>query len=107
MKGRFDVVFSSASLNNLPPKLRLPRFAHFKAATAPRGVHAVNAFVAMPRLAPPPDMDPHQSPYLSGELQGYYRDWDIIEAREFVFECSFSGIPHQHALDVVIARRPS
>ncbi len=106
LKGKFDVVFSSCTLNNLPPKLRARRFAHFKAATARGGIHAVNAFVPKPNVKPSPDMDTNESPYRSGELRGYYWDWHILDSREFEFDCNFSGIPHRHALDVVIARRP-
>ncbi|MCI4348365.1 MAG: XRE family transcriptional regulator, partial [Thermoplasmata archaeon] len=104
--GKFDVVFSSTTLYNLRPILRTRRFVHFKAASAPGVIHAVKDFVRKPSLKPSPDMDPCESPYQSGELRGYYRDWHIIDGREIEFDCFSSGIPHRHALDVVMARRP-
>lgn len=106
LKRKFDVVFSSSTLNHLPRKLRARRFAHFKAMTAPGGIHAVNAFVPQPGLRTPPDMDPNLAMYRSGELRGYYSDWLILDSREFEFDCNFDGVPHRHVLDVVIARKP-
>ncbi|MCI4352674.1 MAG: class I SAM-dependent methyltransferase [Thermoplasmata archaeon] len=107
LKGKFDVVFSSCTLNHLLPKLRARRFDHFKGATARGGIHAVNVFIPKPNYSPSLDMDPTGSPYRPGELRGYYWDWHILDSREFEFDCTFSGVPHRHALDVVIARRPS
>jgi len=66
----------------------------------------MNAFVPKPYLAPPPEMDPSESPYRSGELLGYYWDWQILDSGEVEFDCNSSGIPHRHAMDVVIARNP-
>jgi tellurite methyltransferase len=106
LKGRFDVVFSSGALNNLPHRLRVRRFAHFKAATMPGGINAMNAFVPKPYLARAPEMDPAESPYRSGELLGYYWDWQIVDSGEVEFDCNSSGVPHRHAMDVVIARKP-
>jgi len=103
---RFDVVFSSGALNNLPRAIRPARFSHFKESTIHGGIHAMNAFVPKPYLAPPPEMDPSESPYRSGELLGYYWDWQILDSGEVEFDCNSSGIPHRHAMDVVIARNP-
>jgi tellurite methyltransferase len=106
LNGTYDVVFSSSTLNHLPVKLRPRRFSHFKSATVRGGIHAVNAFVPQPYLKASPDMEPNTSLYRSGELRDYYRDWQILDSREFGFDCNFSGIPHRHSLDVVIARKP-
>jgi tellurite methyltransferase len=106
LKGKFDVVFSSSALNHLPSNFRARRFVHFKEATAPDGIHAVNAFVAKPYFKPFPDLDPNQTMYRPGELRGYYSDWHILDCREFESDCNVSGDPHRHAWDVVIARRP-
>lgn len=106
LNSNFDVVYSSCTLNHLPPKLRARRFAHFKAATARGGIHAVNAFFPKPSLPPAPDQDPQETLYREGELRGYYGDWQILDSREFEFDCNFGGTPHRHALDVLIARKP-
>lgn len=44
--------------------------------------------------------------YRSGELLAYYWDWEILHVTEVVFDCGSGGIPHRHAMDVVIARKP-
>lgn len=105
--GKFDVVFASGALGNLPPSNRSRRFEHFKRATVRGGINAMNAFVKKPYLRPPPEMDRNEMPYRSGELLGYYWDWQILESGEIEFGCNSSGIPHRHAMDIVIARKPS
>jgi tellurite methyltransferase len=106
LPGKFDVVFSSSALNHLPPAVRRRRFASFRAATSPGGIHAVNAFVPTPGLPALPDMEPDAYPFRPGELRGYYRDWSILENREFGFDCPFGGFPHRHSMEVVVARSP-
>ena len=36
---------------------------------------------------------------------GYYWDWEITYSAEEIFDCLSSGIPHQYAVNRVIARR--
>jgi tellurite methyltransferase len=107
LKGPFDVVYSSTALNHLPRALRPERFAHFRSVTRPGGIHAVNAFVRHPRAGSPPEPEMAGRPFASGELRRYYRDWEIVEAGEVPFDCLAGGRPHRHAVDVVIARRPT
>jgi hypothetical protein len=66
----------------------------------------MNAIVPTRYFPPPPDQDPHESFYRSGELRGYYGDREILDSREFEFDCSFTGVPHRHELDVVMVRKP-
>lgn len=106
-KRKFDVVFSSCALNYLPRELRARRIADFQAATAPEGVHAVNAFTSGTDRMPVPDVDPDSIPFRTGELRGYYRDWQVLDSRELRSGCAFGGRPHRHVVDVVIARRPN
>jgi tellurite methyltransferase len=103
---KFRVVYSSTTLNHLPKKTRARRFAHFKAATLPGGINAVNAFVPGPNHEVPPDLDSGVTMFRPGELARYYRNWDIIESGELKFDCSFGGSEHTHFVDVVIARKP-
>lgn len=107
LKRPVDVVFCSGALNNLPERIRDSRLAHFKANTVRGGIHAMNAFVPKPYLAPPPEMDPAESPFRSGELLGYYWDWRILDSGQLEFDCSSSDVPHRHAMDVVIAQMPA
>jgi tellurite methyltransferase len=102
---RVDVVFCSGALNNLPRRIRSARFEHFKANTAPGGIHAMNADVPKPYI-PPQTTNPWATPFRSGELLGYYWDWQILDSGQVEFISDASGVPHRKAMDVVIARKP-
>ena len=102
---RVDVVFSSGALNNLPRRIRAARFEHFKASTRPGGINAVNADVSKPYI-PPQSTNPFASPFRSGELLGYYGDWQILDSGQVEFISNSGGVPHRKAMDVVIARKP-
>jgi tellurite methyltransferase len=102
---RVDVVFSSGALNNIPSRMRAARFEHFKANTSPGGINALNADVAKPYI-PPQTTNPFASPFRSGELLGYYWDWQVLESAQVEFISTASGVPHRKAMDVVIARKP-
>ncbi|MGC2360001.1 MAG: class I SAM-dependent methyltransferase [Thermoplasmata archaeon] len=103
---RADVVFCSGALNNLPRRIRTTRFEHFKANTAPGGVNAMNADVSKPYI-PPQTTNPFASPFRSGELLGYYWDWQILDSGQVEFISDASGVPHRKAMDVVIAGKPA
>lgn len=100
-----DVVFSSGALNNLPRRVRAARFEHFKAKTTPGGVNAVNADVLKPYI-PLYSMNPCATPFRSGELLGYYWDWEILDSGSGEFVSNAGGVPHRKAMDMVIARKP-
>ena len=102
---RVDVVFCSGALNNLPRRIRAARFEHFKAHTAPGGINAMNADVPKPYI-PLHSMNPFSSPFRSGELLGYYGDWQILDSGQVEFVSNAGGVPHRKAMDVVIARKP-
>ncbi len=102
---RVDVVFSSGALNNLPRRTRTARFEHFKSRTTPGGIHAMNADVLKPYI-PPSSMNPCATPFRSGELLGYYWDWEILDSGSGEFISHAGGVPHRKAMDVVIARKP-
>jgi tellurite methyltransferase len=101
----FDVVFSTGTLHFIPPELRTQRFEHFKAHTAPDGVHIITVLVDKPFLPPAPDLDPGESLFESGELSHYYWDWEIVYCAEEIFDCKSGGVPHKHAACRIIARR--
>ena len=106
LRHRVDVVFCSGALNNLPRRIRTTRFEHFKANTAPGGINAMNADVQKPYI-PRQTSNPFASPFRSGELLGYYSDWQILHSGQVEFISDASGIPHRKAMDVVIARKPA
>jgi tellurite methyltransferase len=101
----FDLIYGSGTLSYLPAHLRADFFEHFKARTPAGGIHAFNVFVEKPFIATPPDWGVAEYFFRSGELLGYYWDWEILAVEEFIFDCNSSGVPHRHAMDVVIARK--
>lgn len=72
---------------------------------ATSGANAFSVLVEKPFIPTAPDAEACAFLYRSGELMGYYWDWEIVHAVEEIFDCMSSGKPHQHAVNRVIARR--
>ncbi|MCU0491099.1 MAG: class I SAM-dependent methyltransferase [Chloroflexaceae bacterium] len=100
-----DIVYASGVIQHFPQPMRSEVFSHYKQMTRIGGYNAFNAFVEKPFIGLPPDYQPDEFFYRSGELLGYYWDWEIVAFQELIFDCNSSGVPHQHAMDVMIARR--
>jgi len=105
LEDTYDVIFSTGTLQYLPPEVRSQRFQNYKDHTSPNGVNALSVFVEKPFIPRAPDAEPTAYPYRSGELMGYYWDWEILYSVEEIFDCMSSGVPHKHAVNRVIARR--
>ncbi|WP_027086005.1 methyltransferase domain-containing protein [Cohnella panacarvi] len=101
----FDIIFSSGVLHYMKPELREELFANYKRFTNEDGLHVFNVFVHKPFIAPPPEKEPNAHRWYSGELLGLYHDWLIEDSSEIVFDCDSSGIPHQHAMATMMARK--
>jgi tellurite methyltransferase len=93
LEDTYDVIFSTGTLHYLPPEMRSQR------------VNALSVFVEKPFIPRAPDAEVTAYPYKSGELMSYYWDWEIVYCVEEIFNCMSSGIPHQHAVNRIIARR--
>jgi len=102
----FDVVYSSTSLNCLPPGIRERRFAHFRSMTVPGGLHAVNVFVPARDPRPAPDLEGLGAAFRPGELVTHYSRWRILQSGVEERACRFGGAPHRHAVEYVVARKP-
>jgi tellurite methyltransferase len=72
-----------------------------------RRLHVLSVFVGKPFIPPAPDRDPNASPWRSGELLRQYADWRIEWCVEEIFDCRSSGVPHQHAVNRLAARKPA
>jgi tellurite methyltransferase len=101
----YDVVFSTGTLQYLPPTVRAERFQNYKEHTTPQGINVLSVFVEKPFIPSAPDAEATAYPYRSGELMGYYWDWEFLFCTEQIFDCMSSGIPHMHAMSRIIATR--
>ncbi|MFQ6127208.1 MAG: methyltransferase domain-containing protein [Candidatus Heimdallarchaeota archaeon] len=101
----YDVIFSTGVLQYLPPEVREQRFQNYKDSTSPNGINALSAFVKKPFIPRAPDAEETSYPYKSGELLGYYWDWEILYSIEEIFDCMSSGVPHRHAVNRIIAKK--
>jgi len=101
----FDVLFSTGVLQYVPPEMRQELFANYREHTNPGGLHALSVFVKKPFIAKAPDGEKTAYKWVSGELLSFYADWRVEYCTEEVFDCMSSGVPHQHAVNRVIARK--
>jgi len=103
----FDILFSSGVLHYIKPQLREEIFSNYKQFTKSNGLHVLNVFVNKPFIHPAPEKEPTSCKWISGEIFTHYHDWLIQESSEVIFDCNSSGIPHQHAMNKIIAQKIS
>jgi tellurite methyltransferase len=101
----YDVIFSTGTLHYLPKKTRSNHFQNYKSCTSYTGIDAFSVFVRKPFIQRAPDTAGKEYSFRSGELMGYYSDWEILYCMEEVFDCVSSGVPHKHCVNRIIARR--
>jgi hypothetical protein len=58
-----------------------------------------------PFIASAPDAEETAHPWVSGELLTHYHDWRVEFFTEEVFDCLSGRVPHQHAVNRMIARK--
>jgi len=100
---QYDILFSSGALHYIQPRLRDEVMENYRSHVSPGGVVMLQAFVAKPFIASPPEIEEHAYLWKSGQLFGYFHDWYIAWCAEEVFDCNSSGIPHRHADNRVLA----
>jgi len=100
----FDVLFSTGVLQYVPQEARRGLFAHYQEHTATGGLNAFSVLVRKPFIPEAPDADKNAHQWLSGELMTYYHDWRMEFCTEEIFDCMSGGIPHQHAVNRMVAR---
>lgn len=101
----FDVLFSTGVLHYVPTERRKNLFANYRSFTRPGGLNVFSVFVKKPFIAKAPDTEKTAHKWISGELLTYYHDWKIEYCTEEIFDCMSSGVPHQHAVNRIIARK--
>ena len=106
LAGTFDLVYSIGTIQYLKPENRNGQFHHLQSRTAPGGLHALFAFVDHPDVPPAPDWGDDEYPYGPGELLDYYRGWECLHSRSFVFDDDSGGTSHQHAAEEYVFEKP-
>ena len=101
----YDVIYSMGALQFLPLAQRQRHFDKYKQYTAVGGLNAHLVFVEKPFIKVAPDWEKNEFFYRSGELAGYYHDWQILFCEEQIFECNSANISHQHAVSCIIAQK--
>ena len=101
---RYDIIFSSGTLQYIKPSLRGEILSNYKEHTFADGIHALHTFVGKPFVAKAPDAEENEALWASGELMMKYKDWWIEWSAEEIRSCQSSGVPHWHAHNRVIAR---
>lgn len=102
----YDILFATGILHYITENLRATIFNNYKEFTNRNGIHVFNVFVEKPFIQRAPDHEETAQRWISGELFTHYHDWKIEICNEVMFDCKSSGIPHKHAMDLMIARKP-
>lgn len=105
LKASYDVIYSHGSLQFLPLEQRQNHFEKYKRHTCAAGLNAHLIFVQKPFIKVAPDWEKNEFFYQSGDLARYYYDWEILHCEEQIIDCNSAGIPHQHAVNSIIARK--
>lgn len=105
LSNTYNIIFSSGTFHYLPLEIRQNQITHFQHQTKIDGINAINVFVEKPFLAKAPDAEETAYFYKSGELLGYYADWEILFSSETIFNCTSGGVPHRHAMNSIIAKK--
>ena len=101
----FDLIYSTGTIQYLFDENIELFFEKIKSMVNVGGIVYFNVFVDKPFLPLPPDWDKEEKMWKTGQLFSYFEDWEIIKIDEITFECHSSGIPHDHCMDTIIAKR--
>lgn len=102
---RFEIIYSSGTLQYLKDESIIPFFEKIKKMTNPHGFNYFNVFVEKPFLEEAPDMDKEEKLWQTGQLFTYYADWKFHYIDETIFDCSSSETPHRHCMDSILAEK--
>lgn len=104
-KNEYDMIYGYRVLHYLSPKERRQQIERYKEMTRTGGINAFTVCVEKPFIPLPPDHESETYLYQSGELFGYYCDWELIYVNEEIVDCNSSSVAHKHVIDTVIARK--
>ncbi len=101
----YDLIYGYRVLHYLQPAERQSQIEKYKSMTRKGGVHAFTVCVEKSFIPNAPDHESETFLYKSGELFGYYSDWELLYVNEEIVDCNSSNIPHKHVIDTVIAKK--
>lgn len=105
IKKSYDIIYSSRALHYISPPLRPMIIEQIKEHTVKGGVNIFDVFVDKPFVEPSPDREKNVFLWHSGELFGYYKDWELEYIDERIYPCDSSGVLHRHASNLMFAKK--
>lgn len=105
LDNKYDIIYSSRSLHHIRPNVREEIIRHFQDNTTNGGYNVMNVYVRKPFVGDSPEKDPFAYLWRSGEIFTYYASWKMSKIDEIIYDCQSSGVPHQHAMDIMIAQK--
>jgi tellurite methyltransferase len=102
----FDLIICTGSLHFLKREQWQRFIKRMKESTAPGGIHIIGIFTDT--LPEPEDLKGLMiGLFKEGELANQYKEWEILERREYQFKDNHPGsISHEHAANEIVARKP-
>jgi tellurite methyltransferase len=103
----FDIIYGHGVLEYVPCKFRKRFMLGVQEHTAVGGLNVFDAFVKKSFIETAPDWEAKKEYFWrTGELASYYGDdWKLEKAEEIIIDCCSGGTPHQHCMDVIVARK--
>jgi len=102
---KYDIIFSTGVLQYIPPDQRRIMIDHYQEQTVSGGLNVHSIIVRKPFIPRASDAEKSAYKWVSGEILKYYHEWKIEFINEGIFNCNSGGVPHQHAINRVIARK--
>jgi tellurite methyltransferase len=102
---KYDVIFSSGTIQYLLPEKREPFISSIKSHTNSNGLNVLHTFVSKPFVDIAPDAEQNEYLWSSGELLFLYKDWMTEQFFEEIKPCNSSGVPHRHAHNRIWSRK--
>ncbi len=102
---QFDIIFSTGVLQYIPEELIPEIIGSYMEHTSIGGINAHSVLLEKPFIPSAPDGEPDSRLWRSGEVFSLYADWRVEYCCEEIFECLSGSIPHEHAVNRIIACR--
>ncbi len=108
IESKFDIIYARDFLHHVPPQDRARIFEMIQANTNVGGLNALDACVEKSFTGETPELQSGMYFYQTAELFSYYgKNWRFEIMDEYYFDCNNCGIPHQHCIDVMLAKKIS